>query len=508
MKILLANIPWINKGRWGVRAGSRWPHIKDHTESDYLPFPFYLAYAAALLKKHGFEVVLIDAIAMQVGYKEFLQKVESIFPDLMVAEISTVSLEHDLDFLKQIGKDIPLALCGPDVNIRNPEFIKSYHFVKYVLIGEYENILLELAQCLSQNKDLSSIKGLIYRNGSNSIRLNTGTQIINDLDDLPWPLRENMSMLKYRDLPGGLPEPSVQMWASRGCPFQCKFCLWPQVMYFNNHYRSRSIHDVVDEMEYLVKKKGFKSIYFDDDTWNVGKNRVLQFCRELKTRNLNTPWAVMARPDLMDEEILDNLKDAGLYSLKYGVESATQELLDSANKAMDLKKAHKMVRYTKKIGIKMHLTFTFGLDGETKETIQKTIKYAIELDPHSVQFSIATPFPGTRFYHEAKTKGQIMTHKLTYYDGNYSSVIKTERLTAQKLTAAKKIAYKLWQEYCYKRNSYKKEVLKPFLIRKFISVVNNRGLLKAVIKTFDFLRVKTDLLLKKDINHRGTSAHL
>ncbi|MBU1912677.1 MAG: radical SAM protein, partial [Candidatus Omnitrophica bacterium] len=277
-----------------------------------------------------------------------------------------------------------------------------------------------------------------------------------DLDKLPWPLREGLPMDRYNDTPGDMPIPSVQIYASRGCPYRCKFCLWPQVMYQGNHYRTRDIVDVVNEMEYLVKEMHFKSIYFDDDTFNVGKERMLRLSDEIKARGLNIPWAIMARADLMDLEILERMRDAGLFAVKYGVESATQEHLDRIDKNMDLKKTEEVIKLTKRLGIKTHLTFTFGLPGETKESIKKTIDMALKLDSVTVQFSIATPFPGTAFYREMKEKGQIVSENWDEYDGNHKSVVAFHSITKKDLEEAIRSAYRQWAIHCARRNPFKK----------------------------------------------------
>lgn len=446
-KILLVNLPWQSNGQWGVRAGSRWPHIKDKAEGNYLPFPFYLAYAAALLNKNNFKVKLVDAIAEKIPENIFSKMVLNINPDLLVVETSTASLESDIRFLKKFSKNIPLVLCGPDINIYNPLFVKNNSFIKYVLFGEYEFTLLDLAQHLREGKNVKDILGLIYRDNDGKVKKNPPRPVVEDLDNLPWPLREQLPMKKYLDAPCDMADPTAQMWASRGCVFKCLFCVWPQIMYGGNHYRARDSIKVVDEMEYLVKQLGFKSIYFDDDTFNINKKRMLEFCFEIKRRKLNVPWAIMARADLMDEEILKQMKAAGLYAVKYGVESATQALLDSSNKAMDLKKADKMIRLTKELGIKTHLTFTFGLPGETKETINKTINYALELDPDSAQFSITTPYPGTEYFRQLDEKGLILSKEWSDYDGNSKSVIRLEGVTAEELANARKEAVERWLEH-------------------------------------------------------------
>jgi len=495
-KVLLVNLPWQNNGSWGVRAGSRWPHIKDKAEGNYLPFPFYLAYAAALLNKNGFKVKLIDAIAEEIPENVFSKMIVNIHPDLLVVETSTASLKNDIEFLKNFCKNIPLVLCGPDINIRDPLFLKSNSFIKYVLFGEYEFTLLDLSRHLRDGKGLGDVPGLIYFDDKGDVRENPPRPISEDLDELPWPLREQLPLKKYLDAPCEMPAYTAQMWASRGCVFKCIFCVWPQIMYAGNHYRARDAVKVVDEMEYLVKQMGIKSIYFDDDTFNIGKQRMLRFCHEIKRRNLNVPWAIMARADLMDEEILKRMKETGLYAVKYGVESAVQALLDNSNKAMDLKKADKMIRFTKQLGIKTHLTFTFGLPGETKETIRKTIEYALELDPDSAQFSITTPYPGTEYFRYLDEKGMILSKDWSDYDGNFKSVIQLEDLTAEELENARKEAVERWLEHVRLKRSLKENY------RIFRRYLFSRGFYFTAKKTAGYLnkrliKIPTRLVLKK-----------
>ncbi|MDD4939435.1 MAG: radical SAM protein [Candidatus Omnitrophica bacterium] len=497
MKIALVNLPWRTLARTGVRAGSRWPHLKGPTERDYLPFPFFLSYSAALLKKHHFEISLIDAIAEDMFYGQFLRLIKRTKPDLLVCETSTVTLEHDLRLLAKIEKGIPITICGPDTNIRQKGFLKNHKFINYVLIGEYEFALLDLARHLKEGRDLSGVPGLIYRDYSGDVKINPSRPVV-DLDGLCWPLREGLPMERYNDTPGDMPLPSAQILASRGCPYKCKFCLWPQVMYQSSHYRTRDVADVVDEMEYLAKEMGFKSIYFDDDTFNIGKARMLLFCDEVKKRKLNIPWAIMARADLMDEEILENMREAGLYAVKYGVESASQKLLDNIDKNMDIGKTEEIIKLTKMLGIKTHLTFTFGLPGETKETVRKTIDFALRLDPTTIQFSIATPFPGTQFYKEMEQKGCLLSNNWAEYDGNNNSVIEYGNITKKDLQYAIRSAYKEWALHCAKR----KTAINAGYCQLILKSLARYGFLMTLFKTARFLSRRALLFLRERVLYK------
>lgn len=461
MKILLCNAPWIRNGIFGVRAGSRWPHFQEDT---YLPFPFFLAYAGAVLEKEGHEVYLIDAIAERIGVNELINRIKQIQPRLVLFEISTPSLDDDLNIAKitkeTFGDNLKVAFSGLHYELYHPEFLNKYSFLDFLLYGEYEYTLRDLAK----SNDPGKVNGLIYRNPNGEIIKTPPRPLIEDLDELPWPLRDKLPIYRYSDLPGGIPSPSLQMWASRGCPYKCIFCAWPQLMYGSSRYRARDPVKVVDEMEYCIKRYGFKSVYFDDDTFNIGNERMSRICEEIRKRKLNIPWAIMARADTSTKEILHSMKEAGLYALKFGVESGVQEIVDRSCKNLNLEKVSEAVSWCKELGIRVHLTFMFGLPGETKETIKETIRFALGLNPDSVQYSIATPFPGSYYYKLLEGSGQLTTKDWTRYDGARHAVIKTETLSEKDLESAIRYGYRKWNQHVLKRRYMSKRyILKGLL---------------------------------------------
>ncbi|MCX7919860.1 MAG: cobalamin-dependent protein [bacterium] len=457
MRIFLGNAPWRKGNRYGVRAGSRWPHWQQ-PGSVYLPFPFYLAYATAVLEQAGFECKLVDGIAEHLTEHEFIDRIIQFNPDMVVLETSTPTIEVDLAIAKKIAKVIRktkakrwLVFVGPHVSVMPEDIMNKAEYIDFILVGEYEYTLRELVQKLAKHESIAPVTGIVYRTEDNRIVRNPRRALIENIDELPWPAYHHLPMLNYNDDFGVLPKPMVQMWASRGCPFQCNFCLWPQVVYGSNRYRVRDPVKVVDELEWLIKTYGFKSVYFDDDTFDLGKQRILHFCSELNRRGIKIPWAAMARADTLDQEMLQAMANAGMIAIKYGVESGVQELIDRCGKRLDLNKVVETVKITKSVGIKVHLTFTFGLEGETKETIQKTIDFALSLEPDSVQFSIVTPFPGTKYYYELKEKGYLLATRWSDFDGNRSAVIRTEYLTSEDLIDALHRAYNAWYQYRDKR---------------------------------------------------------
>ncbi|MBL7197360.1 MAG: radical SAM protein [Candidatus Omnitrophica bacterium] len=438
MRIVLLNLPWKKNLRFGVRAGSRWPFTSLPEENGYIryiPFPFFLAYATSLLKKEGKEVKLTDAIAEGINEDKLIEEINSFNPELIAIETSTPSFKNDLRIIHKIHNnltDCRIAICGPHASVFPEKILKEYDFINYVLIGEYERTLLDLVNCLENSSSLETILGLAYREGIR-IKVNSSRPTIDNLDSLPWPDREGVPIYKYNDGFAGLPQPNVQIWTSRGCPFQCTFCLWPQTIYKEHKFRKRNPIDVVDEMEYLIKRFNFKAIYFDDDVFNIDRNHVLDICEEINKRGIKIPWAAMARADLMDKHLLESMSCAGLYAIKYGIESADQNILNVCKKNMDLDKVYQIIKLTRKLGIKVHLTFCLGLPKETKQSVQKTIRFIQNSQPDSLQVSFATPFPGTEYFRYVNDKGYLLSDNWSDYDGNSKCVIKTQELGCRDL---------------------------------------------------------------------------
>lgn len=424
-----------------VPAGTRIP--------PYVPFPFFLAYAAAVLERERFPVMLVDAIAEGLTEEEYLAKVAAFEPDLVLHETSTASITTDLRIARMIKESTRarVALAGPHVSVLGDQVLRENAFVDFVLAGEYELILLDLCRRLAAAAPVAGVQGLCYRNTDGAVRAAPRRPPIEDLDSLPWPARHFLPMENYRDAFCDMPHPMLQMWASRGCPYRCIFCLWPDVMYGGHEYRTRNPVDVADEIERCRKEYGFRSFYFDDDTFNLGKPRIVALCREIKKRNLRIPWAAMCRADAVDEEMLREMKDSGLIAVKYGIESASQEIVDASGKKLDLAKAERAIELTRKLGIRFHLTFTFGLPGETPETIKRTIRYALEKDPDCLQFSLATPFPGTAYHRALGGSGGIAAGSWDEYDGSGRSVIRTEHLSREDLEGWLSEAHRMWDKH-------------------------------------------------------------
>ena len=439
--------------RYFVRSGSRWPSSypkRTGVPGRYIPFPFSLAYSAALLEREGHPVSVLDAVAGNESLDSLISVAGGKNANLILFEATTPTFEMDMALARRLkdlsGADI--AVTGAHATTFAQEILEQEAQVDYVLLYEFEATLLELVTRKAEGGDLASIPGIGYRQGR-EVFLQEAYRPIDPLDALPLPARHlfpspaRPDMYAYWD---GFCQhrPAVQMHASRGCPFRCDFCLWVQVMYRNGKHRTFSPGRVVEEMEEVVSRYGAKEIYFDDDDFTVNKRHVLGICSEITRRGLRVPWSCMGDAVVPDEEMLDAMADAGCVGMKFGVESAAPPILEHLGKPVDPERVRNVARWCARRKIKTHATMTFGLGQETMETMETSLSFARELDVDSIQFSITAPFPGTRYFEELDRAGRIGTRNWQQYDGSRSTVVDFPDLTTEEVQRACREAPSTW----------------------------------------------------------------
>lgn len=483
MRIALVNPPWSRLGHYGVRAGSRWPHF-EADGTGYMPYPFYLGYSASLLENAGFEICLLDGCASRELDAAFLSRVRRFDPQIIVQENATASIDVDLRWAETFKRETEarVLMTGHHVG-QMRDGLDRYPFLDALAGGEWEYTVLEYCERVRDGRPLDGTLGLTHRRADGAAVVEERRPNITNLDDLPFPHRRTLDMSAYADNPMDQPEPIAQLLGSRGCPYKCDFCVWPQVVYEDNKYRTRSARNMADEVESLFRKSSFRygSYYFDDDTFNIGDKRLSEFADELASRGLaNTPWSAMCRADTLKKPTLEKLRNAGLRAVKYGVESGNQEIVNGIQKNLDLRKLRDMMTFTHSLEIRTHLTFSFGHIGETRETMQQTLDLALELDPYSVQFSIATPFPGTRFYAYAAKNNLLKTLDYGAYDGMSRGVVRTEKLSAEELEAFMEHARRAWNRHREGRGALGKRILGDPLGAAWHALQNPRAAARAV----------------------------
>lgn len=466
MRVLLTNPPWVTDERRGVVAGSRW----SHSITGYKPFPFFLAYAAAVLEEGGHEVMAIDAVASDLDDESFIREVRRFSPEVTVMETSTPSIKSNLVVAERVKEETEcrLVLCGPHVSALPEEALRN-EFVDFVAIGEYEFTLLELVEALEERRD-PRVRGIAFRTRE-GVTVTERRPPVDPLDRLPFPARHLFPMHAYHEL-FCQHRPNLQMLTSRGCPYRCIFCLWPSTIYFGRKHRPHSPGRVVNEMEHVIEEYNPREIYFDDDTATLPRDRILEICALIRERGISAKWSMMGHVMTVDREMLGEMAAAGCIGIKFGVESADPEILRRSKKYLKLEKVKRVVGWCKELGIKSHLTFLLGLPGESVDSIKKTINFALSVDPDSVQFSIAVPFPGTEFYALAKKEGWLISEDWSNYDGARCSVVSYPTLSSRAIEDAYRLAVRSWM--------FKKALGRGEGFRMLASVVRDGGLLGAI----------------------------
>lgn len=393
MHILFANPPWWEAGpggtlRKGIRAGSRWPftlpaaHAPDQFRfGGYLPFPFFLAHAAAhtqqLLPEATVEIR--DSIARGESYNAFFEHLQTRRPDWLVLETATAAWVHDstlLQILQSAHPEIRVILAGP-LDAEKHAGIFSFHpNVKAIVCGEYDKLIAAAITAPSPAQVFPH--NLLTRE---------------ELAASPLPMWDEAAALHYYDACPPMPEsagpraPQLTLWTSRGCPHKCIFCVWPAVMTGNDpdgsHARTVRFY-LPDYIERHILNRlaaahaaghPYRTLYLDDDTFNLSKKHTRDMCAVLA--KIGLPWSAMCRADTIGPDEWRLMRDSGCYGVKLGFESGSQAVIDTIiNKKLDLAAAKDTAIWLRKeLGLTVHGTFTINLPGETKEQQAETLAY-------------------------------------------------------------------------------------------------------------------------------------
>ncbi len=366
---------------------------------DHLVPPLGLAYLAGSLEKRALPVSILDAYAEGLSWGAFEERVRSSGAEVLA--FTGMSPVIDTTF-KAIRIARPHArhiiLGGAHTTAYKGKVFDQCPEIDTAVYGEGEETFPEILAALSGGRPLHGIPGVITRAGVGPPRT-----VVRDLDTLAFPARHLLPNHLYR-YPLSPGRRVTTMFATRGCPFSCTFC---DTTVSGKLYRARSPRNVVDEMEQAASVYGAETIIFYDDLFTVKKSWVLDTCGEIVRRNVRVDWKAESRVDIIDEEMLAAMKNAGCTLIAYGVESGNQKTLDYLQKKTTLEDSRRAIRITKGAGIQPMAYFILGVPVETWEDAQRTIDFAVELDPAYVQFSILSPTFGTRAYDEAVARGWL-----------------------------------------------------------------------------------------------------
>jgi hopanoid biosynthesis associated radical SAM protein HpnJ len=361
-------------------------------------FPTWLAQPAALVPGS----VLIDAPTDGLTLAEVMPRVKDA--DLVIMHTSSPSFASDCrvaEQLKAANARMLVGLVGAKVAVDPLGSLESAPAVDFVCREEFDYTCLEV----SQGKPLAQIAGLCYRGAGGKPVLTPARAPIEDMDALPWVTPVYQRDLKVENyFIGYLKHPYVSFYTGRGCKSRCTFCLWPQTV-GGHRYRVRSPANVVEEVAWIQKNMPqVREIFFDDDTFTDLLPRAEEIARGLG--KLGVTWSCNAKANV-PYDTLKIMKDNGLRLLLVGYETGSDQILRNIKKGMRTDFARRFTRDCRELGITIHGTFILGLPGETRETIEQTIRFAKEINPHTIQVSLAAPYPGTELYRDALANGWL-----------------------------------------------------------------------------------------------------
>jgi hopanoid biosynthesis associated radical SAM protein HpnJ len=370
-------------------AGARY-QMKREVKSFW--YPTWLAQPAALVEGSK----LIDAPSHDLDWDDI--KHEAFERDLIVLHTSTPSFRQDVhtaELFKELNPKLLIGMIGAKVAVDAEGSLRASKAIDFVARNEFDFTIKDVAD----GKPLAGIDGISFRNEAGAIVHNADRAVIENMDSLPFvsPIyKRDLDLQKY--FGGYLKHPYVSFYTGRGCKSRCTFCLWPQTVGGHN-YRTRSIPHVIEEVKYVIEEMPeIKEIFFDDDTLTDNLPRVEELSVELG--KLGVTWSCNAKANV-PRKTLEILKKNGLRLLLVGYESGNQKILHNIKKGVLVDVARRFTKDCHELGIVIHGTFILGLPGETNETIEETIRYALDIDPYTIQVSLAAPYPGTFLFKQA-----------------------------------------------------------------------------------------------------------
>lgn len=367
--------------------------------------PYGLLMLSAFLEKKGIKNEILDLYAYPEKKEDILKKIFELNPTHIGITSTTSSFFDGLEIarlVKENLKDIKIIFGGVHPTSIYERILKNFREIDIIVVGEGEEIIYELLT----SENLEGVKGIAFRKDG-EVLFTGRRKLIENLDNLPFPAYH-----KLKDFPKKyvLPifnyprSPSTTFLTSRGCPFSCSYC---DRSIFGPTFRAHSSDYLIEHLKFLKKSYGIRHINIYDDNFLLVKKRVLEFCEKILKENIKITFNCIGRANHMDEEVLEALKRAGCWMINIGVESGDEELLKPHRTKPELEKIKEIVRKIKKKGIRVKGLFMMGIPGETRETIEKTIRFACENPFDDLNVTKFTPFPGTPVYEKIKEYGEF-----------------------------------------------------------------------------------------------------
>lgn len=418
--------------------------IRTRSEKYARPYgapPLGLLYLGAVLRQnYSHQVKILDMRADFFVAADVAKEFVSFRPDMV--GISGFTLE--VNMLHQVAETIktedpscPIVVGGPHANACSGELLEDPH-INYVVLGEGEKTLPELMEAVVlKTKDINNVRGIVFKKDGQLVRT-APRELISNLDELPFPGWDLVDVRKYYSLPRFMPftpdggTPYMPIMSSRGCPYGCTYCH----NILGKQFRARSAENVFKEMQALYQRYGITDFEFTDDCFNLDKKRVLNICDRIINSGIKMRLSFPngLRGDVLDEEILRKLHDAGTRLICLAPETGSKRLQKLIKKNMDLEKLQRMISAAVRLGIHVHGFFMLGFPTETKTDLRETLRFIWKTKLHTADFFIVNLFPDTEMYRAAKAAGKSVPERfdnIDYHDTNFNiSDISTQELVA------------------------------------------------------------------------------
>lgn len=352
----------------------------------YAP-PIILAYVASILKRAGHKVILIDTRILGLSKEKTLSILRDFRPHFLAFRLETYHFHDTLDWIRFLKSKLNIPVVAGGINLTlYPKESLSYSEIDYGIIGDAIETLPKLLHSLENEEDIRGIEGLAYREDG-KVKINSPSVRIVNFNDYPFPARDLLPNEKYHSFLSKRKNFTIMV-TSRGCPYNCNFCAISKIL-----YQERSPQNVVNEIEECYREYNVREIDFFDATFFLNKNRFLEICNEIQRRKIKIEWSCRTRVDLVDDEILKKAASAGCRQILFGIESANEQILKNIRKGIDHQQTRWTIKLCKKYGIRTMGFFMIGNPGETRQSIEETIKFSKQLKLDFAQFcrTIAKP---------------------------------------------------------------------------------------------------------------------
>jgi anaerobic magnesium-protoporphyrin IX monomethyl ester cyclase len=406
--------------------------------------PIGLAYLAAVLETAGCELTVFDCPALGIDHKLLAAKIASFEPNMVGITSVTPMIESALlaaHVTKETCPNAIIVLGGPHATFMDRQILSEYPDIDIVVRGEGEYTILELVHHLFNSGDIQDVSGISFRKDNQIIRT-PNRPLIQNLDELPRPAYQYFPLEKYRFF-GKVILPIL---TSRGCPFQCAYCVSSRMA--GKTFRARSPRNVVDELEWLKEEYGAGAFSFYDDVFTYDKKRAFEICAEMKKRNINVPWDCQTRVDQISRELLAEMRDANCQLISFGVESGSQEMLDTMKKGTTVEQNEIAIRYAKEAGLSVAISVIIGYPGENIDTLKQTLDFIRRTEPDDAYLSLATPYPGTELYDIVKDQGWKISNEWAHYETR-TPVFENPSLPSKKIKKVREKFYNHFYSWSY-----------------------------------------------------------